>query len=147
MQSEENDYAKDDGGEQDFSDVIIEDLLVGVGGVAEVCLLLWRRFTADDGIQFLGYVLFYIHVLDSLSCSAEISLQSQRCSWGVPPFPGARVFITKVPLHYNYFFAKFCRVIPKRELRMGCTAGFEGLAAGGITLERRGARWMSLNWG
>ena len=117
MQAKEDDQAKDDGSEQDLSDVIVEDLLVGVGCVAEVCLLLCRRFTANNGIQCLGHVLFYIHVLDSLSCSAEISLRSQRCSWGVPQFPGARVFITKVPLHYNNYFAIFCRVISKTGLR------------------------------
>jgi hypothetical protein len=88
MQPKENDHAKDDGGEQDLSDMVVEDLLVGVGGVAEACLLLSQRFIAGDGTQCLGYVLFYVHVLDSLGDSAEISLRSQCCSWGVPLFQG-----------------------------------------------------------
>jgi hypothetical protein len=139
MQPEENDHAEDDGGEEDLSNVVVEDLLVGVGGIAEVCLLLSWRFTVAHGTQCPGYVLFYVHVLDSLGCGAEISRRSQCCSWGVPRFPGARVFITKVPLHYNYFFANSCRLT-----LVGQTECSE--AARGIRLERRGGGWTSPNW-
>ena len=104
MEAEQEDDTEDDRGKENLSDAVVENLLVGVRGVTEAGFLLSRRFNGDDGTG--GCVLFYVHVLDSLGCSAEISLRSQRCSWGVPPVSGARVFITKVPVYYNNFFCK-----------------------------------------
>jgi hypothetical protein len=35
MEPDKQNYGEDDGGEEDFSDVVVEDLLVGVRGVTE----------------------------------------------------------------------------------------------------------------
>jgi hypothetical protein len=63
MQAKKEDDAEDDGGEKNLSDVIVEDLLVGVRGIVEVGFFLPGCFWADDGIDRDGCVLFYVHVL------------------------------------------------------------------------------------
>jgi hypothetical protein len=132
VKTKQDDDTEDDRSQENLSDVVVENLLVGVGGVAELGLRLSRRFTGDNGTECGGYVLFYVHDLDSLGCNAKISLQFRNVfySWGVPLFPRARVFITKVPPHYNYFFSKLLQIyFPKRDF-VARWAAVEGLTAG-----------------
>jgi hypothetical protein len=75
MQTEQKDDAKDDGREEDLSDMVVEDLLVGLGGVAELVFFLAQCFIGHNGSCWYRYVLFYDHVLDSLDCNTEIPLR------------------------------------------------------------------------
>jgi hypothetical protein len=61
MKAKQEDNAEDDGGEKNLSNVVIEDLLVGVGRVMKVGVLLRRCFVVDDGIHGSGCVLSYVH--------------------------------------------------------------------------------------
>jgi hypothetical protein len=69
MEAEQQDDPEDDRCEKDLTDVIIEDLLVRIGGVAERSFFLTRCFPGDDRTDLSGYVLFYVHVLNSLGCN------------------------------------------------------------------------------
>src|SRR6266436_7907222 len=66
MKPKQDDDTEDDCCKENLSDAVIENLLVGVRGVAEVGFLVSRRFPGDDGTECGGCVLFYVHVLDSL---------------------------------------------------------------------------------
>jgi hypothetical protein len=48
MKAQQNNNAEDDGSEEDLSDVVVEDLLVGIRGVAESGVFLIRSFSWDD---------------------------------------------------------------------------------------------------
>jgi len=47
-QAKKEDDAEDDGGEKDLADVVVENLLVGVGGVVENWFFVGRWFTGGD---------------------------------------------------------------------------------------------------
>jgi hypothetical protein len=96
MQADQENNTDDDCGEEYLADVIVEDPLVGVGGAAAVEFFLGRYFTGGSGPNRGRYILF-VHVLDSLSSHGAFPTSS-ALHGGVPPSPGARVFITKVPL-------------------------------------------------
>ena len=51
MQMEQNHDSKDDRREQNLNDVIIEDLLIGSGGVEEIGFFLVRGFVRWDAID------------------------------------------------------------------------------------------------
>jgi hypothetical protein len=104
MQAQQEDDAEDDGGEENLSDVVIEDLLVGV--------FLSECFAAGDGIDCSEFVLIYAHVLDSLgwehrdfpAFGPTLFMGSSRVSKG-------KVFITKVPPSLQLLSAKICGLI------------------------------------
>jgi len=85
-QAQEEDDAEDDGGDENLSDVVIEDLLIRVGSVMKVWGLRLRYLVADDGIHCGEFVLFYVHALDSLG-------------WEHRGFPalGQRLFMGEFP--------------------------------------------------
>jgi len=57
-EAEQQDNPEDDRCEKDLTDVIIENLLVGIGGIAERSFFLTRCFRGDDRTDLSGYVLF-----------------------------------------------------------------------------------------
>jgi hypothetical protein len=83
MQAEQEEDAENDGCEENLTDAVVEDLLIGIRGVAEVIFFLSRRLGGRMG--WSGCVLFYVHVLNSLGCNTGLSLHlAQICSRGVP---------------------------------------------------------------
>jgi hypothetical protein len=48
VKTKQDDDTEDDRSQENLSDVVVENLLVGVGGVAELGLRLSRRFTGDN---------------------------------------------------------------------------------------------------
>jgi hypothetical protein len=113
METKKKNRADNDGREQNLTDVIVQDFLIGTGSVAGT-FFPFGNFLREDRAGWRGYVLFYVHVLTPL-----VAIQSFPCVcnfvfWGVPLFPGARVFITKVPPYYNCFlqlFADYFRLL------------------------------------
>jgi hypothetical protein len=103
---EKKDCADDDGREQNLTDVIVEDFLIGTGSIAGM-LFPFGNFLREGRAGWRGYVLFYVHVLTPLAATQSLPCACNLVFWGVPLFPGARVFITKVPPHYNYFLQLF----------------------------------------
>jgi hypothetical protein len=86
MQPEQEDDSEDDGGEENLADMIVENLLIGVGSVAEGELLLNWRFSGADGTECGWYVLFYVHVLDSLELQhRDLPAIPQRLFMGSSP--------------------------------------------------------------
>jgi hypothetical protein len=61
VKTKQDDDTEDDRGKENLSHVVVENLLVCIGGVTEAGFLLSRRFNGDDGTG--GCVLFYVHVL------------------------------------------------------------------------------------
>jgi hypothetical protein len=86
MKPEQEEDAEDNGCEENLTDAVVEDLLIGIRGVAEVILFLSRCFRGD-WMGRSGCVLFYVHVPNSLGCNTGLSLcRAKICSWGVPLF-------------------------------------------------------------
>jgi hypothetical protein len=110
METKKKDRADDDRSEQNLTDVIVEDLLVGTGNVSVTIFFPVRNFCGQDRAGFRRYVLFDVHVLTPLVARQSFPCVCNFVFWGVPLFPGARVFITKVPPFYNCFFAIICRL-------------------------------------
>ena len=85
MKTEQKDDAENNGRQKNLADMVVENLLVGIRGVTDVGFFRARCFAGDDGSGCGRYVLFCVHVLDSLGCNTELCLRlAQRCSWGVP---------------------------------------------------------------
>jgi hypothetical protein len=113
MQAQQDDDAEDDGGEENLSDVVIEDLLVGVRGVVKVRVFLSECFAAEDEIDWSEFVLFYVHVLDSLGWNTEVSLRlANVIHGGVPVFSRGKGVYNKGSPSLQLFSAKICRLIP-----------------------------------
>jgi hypothetical protein len=71
VQTEERDDREDDCTEEDLGDVVVEDLLVGVRGIAVMVVLSCRLIASAEGFRRGGYVLRCGHSRDN-------SLGSQR---------------------------------------------------------------------
>ena len=108
METKKKDRTNDDRSEQNLTDVIVEDFLVGTGNVSVAIFFPVRNFCGQDRAGFGRYVLFDVHVLTPLIATQSFPCVCNFVFWGVPLFPGARVFITKVPPDYNCFFAIIC---------------------------------------
>ena len=107
MEAKKENRANDDGREQNLTDVVVEDLLVRTRNVTGMILFRIGNFRRDDRDGLGGYVLVYFHVLTPLVATQNYPCVTTLSFWGVPLFPGARVFITKVPPYYNCFLQLF----------------------------------------
>jgi hypothetical protein len=126
VQTNQGDHGENYRAEEDLSNVIVEDLLVRVRGIDGVGFFL-VRFDVEERIDWIGYVLFDVHVVAPLL--RHRTFPCVLCiHGGVPSFLRAEVFITKVHLLFNYFFAKICGFLAKRRAN--------GAAYGVITLPK-----------
>lgn len=107
VEAEQGDYAEDDGAEEDFGYVVVEDLLVGVRSVTASSVFAEDSFGGGEWIYLGCCVLVHGHGLwlPKLATQKHLCLCSS-IRGGVPLFPVARVFITKVPRLHNRFFYK-----------------------------------------
>jgi hypothetical protein len=124
VQADENDNAEEDRGEENLYDVVVEDLLIGVGREVNVTFSLVRGFPVNGRIGG-GWVLLCVH--DDSPCEQDFSCilrtrnPAQTYSWGVPLFHKSRVpkgwlFITKDLRRNNTFLTIFCKQFARREL-------------------------------
>jgi hypothetical protein len=65
VEAEEKDDAEDDRSQKDLTDVIVQDLLIGVGGVAEGGLVLCLR--GGNGVGRDADYVLVVHVLTPLA--------------------------------------------------------------------------------
>jgi hypothetical protein len=111
VEAEKGDDRQHDGAEEDLRYVVIEDLLVGIGGVGIASVFPEDGFGRCDGIDFGWCGLIHGHGLllpwsrHRYTCAVAFDFVG-----GVPLFPGARVFITKVPLLHNRDFHEIFKI-------------------------------------
>jgi hypothetical protein len=65
VQTNQGDHGENYRAEEDLSNVIVEDLLVRARGIDGLGFLL-VRFDVEEGIDWVGYVLFGVHVVAPL---------------------------------------------------------------------------------
>lgn len=110
MQAKQKYDPDDNRRQQNFTDVIVEDFLIGAGGRSAGILWQISYFRRDNRFSLRGCNLFYVHDLNSLVAHITFPVHNSS-SWGVPLVQGARVFITKVTLRCNCFFAIICMIL------------------------------------
>ena len=88
MQAQQHDQAEDNRGEEYLYDVVVENLLVGVGSIGDIEFFLSGCFTFNDWIDGGRLALLCVDVHDSPYSRHKVflGLRAQTYSWGVPLF-------------------------------------------------------------
>lgn len=108
VETEKQDGADNDRCEQNLTDVIVEDLLVGTGSVAGMFLPL--RILRKNRAAFRGYVLFYVHVLTPLVATQNYPCDCNFVFLGSSPISRGKGVYNKGSPSLQLFFAIICRL-------------------------------------
>ena len=121
VEAEERDGCQSNGAEQDFGDVVVENLVVGVGR-RRLILSPLREVPSRSLIGAWGSIVVDTCLLAGMACN---SLGLRRTNFPcaavvhfIGEFPccsGARVFITKVRRLHNRYFQEIWGFFPKKD--------------------------------
>jgi hypothetical protein len=103
------DCADDDGREQNLTDVIVEDFLIGTGSIAGM-LFPFGNLLRESRTGWRGYVLFYVHVLTPLAATQSLPCACNLVFWGVSPISRGKGVYNKGSPSLQLFSAIICRL-------------------------------------
>jgi hypothetical protein len=112
MEANQGDHGKNYRAEEDLSNVIVENLLIGSRGIDGLRFFLARCLNVEEGVYWGGYVLFYVHVIAPFYCDTGLFLRSAY-SWGSSLISEGRSVYNKGSSSLQLLFAKFCGFLPK----------------------------------